>query len=328
MSAVPDADWSDEELRALFDRVSNAGRWGADDELGTLNFITPQRRRAAAGLVQLGLVVSLSHPLLARATSTHPQQVEHRMHYWNAPGNRMGAPPSAGDSLALDVHQHGVTHVDCVSHIGSHVGLVYNHRRFDQVAAPDGLTHGSVYAQHDGIVTRGVLLDVAAALGVDWLEPGHRIGAGDLDTAERHGRVRVGTGDVLVVRSGAQAREAVQGPSPLRSGLGPDAIEWLYDREVAAYAGDAPEHLTPAGARILGLLPPEPEHGTERPNGFPLPLHQIAIPAMGLVLVDYCEVEELARTCRSLPRYEFLFTAAPLALPGGTGSPVNPLAVF
>lgn len=319
----------DEELDRLFERVSNAGRWGADDELGTLNFITPEKRLAAAALVQTGEAVSLAHPLTARPTSTRPQQVEHRMLYWNDPDNPLRAPASAGDYLGLEIHQHGVTHLDCVSHIGSRSGLVYNDRRFGDVAAPEGLTHGSIYAQRNGIVSRGVLLDVAAALGVDWLEPEHRITADQLTAAERHGDVRVGRGDVLVLRAGVEAREAEHGPSPLGPGPGPDAIAWLHEKEIAVYAGDAPEHLTEAGATILGLLPADAEQPkTGARTAFPLLLHQIGIPAMGLVLLDYCAVEGLARACRRLSRHEFLFVAAPLAVPGGTGSPVNPVAIF
>ncbi|MGI8682888.1 MAG: cyclase family protein [Mycobacteriales bacterium] len=322
-------DWTDEELDGLFMRVSNVGRWGADDELGTLNFITPHKRRSAAALVQDGKVVSMAHPLRIRATAARPQQVDHRMLYWNVPDNPLRGPPSAGDYLGLEIHQHGLTHLDSVSHIGSRHGRAYNDRAFDDVATEEGLRHGSVFAQRDGIVSRGVLLDVAAALGVDWLESDHLITAGQLEVAERHGRVHVGRGDVLVVRVGAEARADACGPSPLGSGPGPDAVAWLHEREVAVYAGDAPEHLAEAGARILGLLPADSHHdAASSTTGFPLLLHQIGIPAMGLVLLDYCRVEELAGVCAETGRYEFLFTAAPLALPGGTGSPVNPLAIF
>lgn len=331
MTPQPRGGSSDEQLNELFELVSNEGRWGPDDELGTLNFITPDKRRAAAALVQAGETVSLAHPLLAQPTQTRPQQVDHRMLYWNAPDNPMGAPASAGDYLGLEIHQHGVTHLDCVSHIGSRDGRVYNGRPFDQVATKDGLSHGSVHAQRNGIVSRGVLLDVAGALGLDWLQPQHQISVSDLLAAERHGDVRVQSGDVIVVRAGVEAREAIHGPSPLVPGPAPNAIRWLHEREVAVYAGDAPEHVTEAGARILGLLPEQqPGSADSHPptSGFPLPLHQIGIPAMGLVLLDYCRVEELADRCRQFGRYEFLFVAAPLVIPGGTGSPVNPIAVF
>ncbi len=313
--------WSDDELIALFDRVNNASRWGPDDELGTLNYITCAKRQEAATLVRTGRSLSLARPL-SRGT-----QLEHRPFYDNVPGNPLQTPPSAGEYLGLDVHQPGLTHLDCVSHIGSHDGRVYNGRTFEAVTLPDGVSHGSVYAQRDGIVSRGVLLDVAAALGVEWLEPSHPISASDVEAAERLG-VRVRSGDVVVVRAGVEARAAALGPEPLSPGPAPDLILWLHEREVAVYAGDAPERLTPTGARILGLLPPGDDPESPASTRFPLVLHQIGIPAMGLVLLDHCRVEELAAVCRGLGRYEFLFVAAPLALPGGTGSPVNPLAIF
>lgn len=325
-SGTAQREWDDDQLVELFDRVDNAGRWGADDELGTLNYITPRKRLEAAALVRTGRVLSLAHPLLARATEARPQQIEHRMLYGNVPDGSLG---SASEHLALDVHQHGITHIDCVSHVASYDGRVYNGRSFNEVATDTGLSFGSVYAQHEGVVSRGVLLDVAAAAGVEWLDPSHEITAADLDAAERHAGVEVSSGDVVVVRAGVGAREASVGPSPLGPGPGGDAAVWFHEREIAVYTGDAPEHLTSAGARMLGLLDEAPTGAGEAvPSRFPLAFHQTCIPAMGLVLLDYCDVEELARTCRELGRYEFLFVAAPLAIPGGTGSPVNPLAIF
>ncbi len=131
----------------------------------------------------------------------------------------------------------------------------------------------------------------------------------------------------MVLRTGAEARESSLGLSVLGSGPGPECIEWMHDREVAVYTGDAPERITLEGARILGRTETSAEEGGPS-SRFPLPLHQIGIPAMGLVLLDHCCVEQLASKCRGLGRYEFLFVAAPLPLEGGTGSPVNPLAVF
>jgi kynurenine formamidase len=312
--------WNDDELIALFDRIDNTGRWGDDDELGTLNYVTPEKRRQAASLVQDGRTLSLARPLV------RGDALEHRLTYHHAPDNPLHAPPSAGEFLGLAVHQHGLTHLDCVSHVGSHEGRVYNGRDFDEIATDAGLAHGSVYVQREGIVSRGVLLDVAAARGTEWLEPGDAISVEDVAAAEELGGVRVTRGDVVVMRAGVEARAAVHGPSPLGPGPGPDLTLWLHEREVAVYAGDAPEHLTEAGARILGLLPPR--EGGPVTTRFPLPFHQLAIPAMGLVLLDYCRVEDLARACKESGRYEFLFVAAPLALPGGTGSPVNPIAIF
>ncbi len=321
-----DALASDDDLIRLFQRVDNAGRWGPNDELGTLNFITPEKRRQASLLVREGRVLSLALPI--SGSDGTGQRFEHRM---------VGVVGAADDEVAFSVHQENFTHLDCVSHIASYDGFAYNRRRYDHAVTTEGVRLGSVQAQAGGIFTRAVLLDLPAALGISALAPQMEFTPSHLGSAEAYAGVSVGSGDAVVVRTGAQTAGY---PSVLRPGPGARCIEWLHEREVALYTGDSPERLTPLGAHVLGL-PGEAglaatgsdahSHASEG-NGagtrFPLPFHQIAIPAMGLSLLDFCAVEELARTCASLRRYEFLFVALPLPIEGGTGSPVNPLAVF
>ena len=324
MNRAGDAGWDDDRFIDLYTSVDNVGRWGLDDEIGTLNYITPDKRREGAGLVTTGLTVSLALPLGGEPSAA--LEIEHRMLY--GPGGETDETPrSAGDYLGLEIHQRGLTHLDCLSHMAGYDGQAYNGRRFNEVVTDRGPTHGSIQALREGVFTRGVLLDVAAAQGVGWLEPSHEISVSDLEVAERFGGARVTSGDAMVLRTGAEARESSLGLSVLGSGPGPECIEWMHDREVAVYTGDAPERITLEGARILGRTETSAEEGGPS-SRFPLPLHQIGIPAMGLVLLDHCCVEQLASTCRGLGRYEFLFVAAPLPLEGGTGSPVNPLAVF
>ncbi|MGI9015784.1 MAG: cyclase family protein [Euzebya sp.] len=318
----------DEHALAVAEEISNTGRWGPDDELGTLNYITPAKRVQAAGLVRHGIVVSLAHPLMAGGAPGEEGHIQRRMMYNRTTEPTTGTPPAAADHFAMETHQQGVTHLDCVSHIGGWDGSAYNGRCFEGIAGEEGLGFGSVYAQRDGIVSRGVLLDVAAARGVDWLDSGHEITSADLDAAAQHAGLQVSSGDVVVVRAGTDAREAAQGPDPLVAGPGPDAARWMHRHEVAVYTGDAPEHITTAAALILGRLPDDAPARDIEPGAFPLPFHQLVIPSMGLVLLDHARVEELAQTCRELSCHEFLFVAAPLVMPGGSGSPVNPLAVF
>jgi len=313
--------WTDGELIALYARVNNAGRWGPDDELGTLNHITAEKRRAAASLVHLGRTISLALPLAAGTGGRLGAFIEHTMEYGRSP-----LATSAGDRIALEVHQPAATHLDCVSHLAGYDGRVYNDRRFDDVAAGSGLTHGSIFAQRAGIFTRGVLLDLPATQGIAFLAPAHQITAAELEAAERHAKVRVSTGDALILRAGTALLDA-GGRSGLRPGPGPDAVEWMHQREIAMYGGDAADHIGQIAAGIFGRERP-PGEPADPPTLVPLPVHQIGIPAMGLVLLDQCAVEELAGVCAELGRYEFLFVAAPLPIPGGTGSPVNPLAVF
>ncbi|MBA2701191.1 MAG: cyclase family protein [Candidatus Limnocylindrales bacterium] len=321
---------TDGDLLALAARISNAGRWGPDDELGTLNHISPGKRVEAASLVRTGLTVSLARPLIADASPTARVELDRRLMANPRPDERTGLPPFAAEYIGLETHQQGVTHLDAVGHVGSADGRAYGGRPFGDSLDPDGLRSGSVFAQRTGIFTRGVLLDLPAALGIEWLDATHEITPDDLEAAERSAGLRVGRGDAIVVRAGIEARELASGPSALAPGPGADAAGWMHEREIALYSGDAPEHITAAGARILGRAgsgddgDPSPAATTR----FPLVFHQLALASMGLVLLDHARVEPLALVCRDLGRYEFLFVAAPLALPGGTGSPVNPLAIF
>jgi kynurenine formamidase len=321
--------WTDEELAALARRLDNSGRWGVDDELGTLNYITPQKRVAAAALVRSGTTVSLARPLVADASPAARVELDHRVVHIDEPDEQLGTPPFVGDYVGLESHQPGVTHLDAIGHIGGLDGRIYGGRPISEAVGDDGLRVTSIFAQRGGIVARAVLLDVPAARGVQWLEPDDEVSASDLDAAAQHAGVDISSGDAVVLRVGVDARAAEHGPSALSPGPGPEAAAWLHEHEVAVLASDSPEHITPLGARILGRQPGgRPDGDDHEGTRFPLPFHQLALPLMGLVLLDHVAVEELASVCRELRRHEFMLVAAPLALPKGTGSPVNPLAIF
>ncbi len=296
----------DAELLAIFKRCSNWGRWGVDDELGTLNYITPAKRLEAAALVRNGRVVSLAKEMSKHETPANPRPIVHVMAY-------EGHDPRACiDFIGMVPHGLSLTHLDAIGHCFWQ-GRLYNGRdAADTVRKGSGLAFASVLAQADGIVTRGLLLDVAGARGSLWLEAGDYVTADDLDAAERLAAVRVGTGDAVVVHVGLEAREAVEGPEDfaLRAGLDASAVEWLHDREVAVYTGDCIERM-PYPSDVL-----------------PVPLHQIGLVSMGLILLDSPRLAPLIAASRELGRPEFMLTVAPLPIPGGTGSPVNPLAVF
>jgi kynurenine formamidase len=297
---------TEEEIVALFERCSNTGRWGADDELGTLNHITDDKRRAAAALVRHGRTVSVGRDMPTVASRLSADPVRHRMLYDQDP------PVSALDSIEFATHGFALTHLDAITHIFWQ-GNAYNGRKAADLLSPKGLGSGSVYAQRDGIVTRGVLLDVAGARGVDYLAPTDTVTAADLTAAEEFGGVRVETGDCVFVHVGLERRERAQGgvedPGE-RAGLDAECLPWLHEREVAVYSGDCIERV------------PYPSREV------PLPLHQIGLVAMGLVLLDCPRLEELVATCAELGTRQFLLTVAPLRLPGATGSPVNPLCLF
>ncbi len=294
------------ELDVLFDELNNAGRWGPDDELGTLNYITPATRLAAASLVRTGRVLSIARDLDTHQSPNNPQPVRHTMCY------QAHYPIGAVDALTLDMHGFSLTHLDAVAHVYRGED-VYNGRKAGVVATPGGLACCDILAQKEGIFTRGVLLDVAGARGVPWMNPDQGVTAADLDAAERRQGVRVGSGDAIFVYTGLQKREASEGPENLgqRVGIMPDAIRWIHQREISVYSGDCVDAFpNPYGARYV------------------IYFHAIALAAMGLILLDIPALEPLVETCGELGRSDFLLTMAPLRIKGGTGSPVNPIAVF
>jgi kynurenine formamidase len=298
------ADLSDAELEAMFKRCSNTGKWGPNDEKGTLNYITPAKRVAAAALVKTGDVVSVGRDLSTRQTKTDARPMTHILLYSDG--------PSAGDYYTFAPHGMRMTHMDSLAHFSWH-DQFYNGRKRSQTLSPGRAAWGSIFAQKDGIFTRGVLLNVAAARGVDWLSPDEGVHASDLEAAEKRQRVRVESGDCIFVYTGLQKRESVEGPENLgqRVGIMPDAIRWMHQREISVYSGDCVDAFpNPYGVRYC------------------IYFHAIALAAMGLILLDIPALEPLVELCNEAGRSDFLVTMAPLRIKGGTGSPVNPIAVF
>ena len=292
-----------QELAALFATCSNAGRWGPDDELGTLNLITPATRRRAARLVTEGLSVSMASDLSVQHSPSTDSLTSHTA--FSDPA----APIAVADAVTLQVHGWS-THLDALGHIYTD-DVGYNGRRRTEVFTGDGLSANAITALKDGVFTRGVLLDVAASRGLPYLPADHVITRGELEDAEHAAGVTVEAGDALFVHTGLTARLATEPDAPdHRAGLGIDAVLWLRERDVALFGGDCVE-----------LLPgPDPD--------LPLPLHQLGIGAMGLTLLDWPHLDRLLAMCAQLQRRQFLLTVAPLPIVGGTGSPVNPIATF
>jgi kynurenine formamidase len=296
-------DLTDAELEAMFERCSNAGRWGADDELGTLNFITSAKRVAAAALVRSGEIVSVGRDLSEEQSKVDPNPIRHTV--------TLGTGPAIGDELAMAPHGMTITHLDALCHFSLDDRLYNGRRRADTVTA-EGARWGSIYALRNGLFTRGVLLDVAAARGVPWYQPDEYVTTADFAAAEARQGIRVGSGDAVFVRTGMQRMEREQGLQDIypRAGLHAECVEWLHRREASVYGGDCIEKLPYPSERFTSAL------------------HMIALVAMGLPILDWPALEELAATCGRLERFDFLLTTAPLRLPGGTSSPVNPLCVF
>jgi len=298
-------DLTDGELEAMFRRCSNTGKWGPNDELGTLNFITPAKRIAAAQLVKTGEVVSVGRDLTTRQSKTNGQPVVHVMMFSDANS------PSCGDYFTIAPHGMVVTHMDALCHF-SWKDQFYNGRKRSETLTASGAKWGSIYAQRQGIFTRGVLLDVAAARRVSWYKPDEYVTVADFEVAEKRQRVRVESGDAIFVRTGMERMEAELGEQDIypRAGLHAECVEWMHNRQVSVYGGDCIEKL------------PYPS------ESFTSAVHMIVLASMGLPILDWPSLTELARTCERLGRWDYLLTTAPLRLPGGTASPINPLCLF
>jgi kynurenine formamidase len=302
---VPDL-MPEEEVHALFEQLSNQGRWGDDDELGTLNYLTPELTAQACASVRSGRVVSIGHDVGLVASRKNLRPAEHRMLYLSAD------PFACVDQITIAPHGYHETHLDAITHTYYRKKHVYNGRTVEETVFADGLDFGSVYASRNGIVGRGVLLDVARARGVDWLGPEEYVTVEDLEAAEAAVEGGVRSGDILFVRIGLGAREAVEGPEDPkhRAGLTADCLPWLHEKQIAVYSGDCFEREPMPYADVA------------------MPVHMIGSAAMGLVLLDHAAMEPLASACIEEERWHFLATVSPLRIPRGTGSPVNPLCIF
>jgi kynurenine formamidase len=298
-------DLTDAELEAMFHRCSNAGRWGRDDELGTLNYITPAKRVAAAALVKTGEVVSVGRDLTTKQSKSNAQPVSHIMMFSDA------ASPSCGDYFTIAPHGMVVTHMDALCHF-SWNDQFYNGRKRSQSLTASGSKWGSIYAQRHGLFTRGVLIDVAAARGVSWYKPDEYVTVADFEAAEKRQNVRVESGDAVFVRTGMERMEAELGEQDIypRAGLHAECVEWMHTRQASVYGGDCIEKLPYPSERFTSAM------------------HMIVLASMGLPILDWPSLTELAATCERLRRWDYLLTAAPLRLPGGTASPINPLCLF
>jgi len=306
------------EVVRWVEALSNWGRWGPEDERGCLNLIDEQKRLQAASLIADGTVVSCARPISTDITPETRYQVQ-RFMVDSGEGREPGAtdPPDArrgaAEYVGMVFHGASITHLDALAHF-SWNGLMYNGRPASLVTSRSGAAVHSVEGAAAGIVSRGVLLDVPLSRGVDWVQPGSPVTAGDLDAAERLAGTTVGRGDIVLIRTANYRRILEQGPTPLTSplpGLRADCMPWLRERDASLLVSDSTNDARPSPYRSM-----------------PSPIHVLALVAMGLWLVDNANLEALARICRQRGRYEFCATVAPLLLRAMTGSPVNPIAVF
>ena len=302
---------TEEEVLGYMTSLSNWGRWGQDDELGTLNLITPEKRAQAGRLVKEGISVTCSRlivPEIAPDVVSIPP-----LHYMINTGESApsSGPGGSSDFIGLSYHGYTITHLDSLCH-QFWDGKMYNGKSASLVNAQQKATAGHIDRAQDGVVTRGVLLDIARLKGKEWLEEGEAVFPDDLEAAEHAQGVRVEEGDALLVRLGwYKKREQTPTPAPGRPGLHAATLPWLHERGVSIILADASQDVDPSGYSKV-----------------PLPVHRVGIVAMGLWLIDAANCEEVVKVCQRLGRWEFMFVVAPLRFHNATGSPINPLAIF
>jgi kynurenine formamidase len=287
--------------------LSNWGRWGKQDQIGTVHLITDAKRKQAAALVTEGYSVSLARTAETDKAADNRSPFSHRM-------LSTGAQPSGQfvlDEYSVAYHGYAHTHMDALCHMAWH-GKMYN--GFPQTDVTErGAQELAVTGYKNGIFTRGILIDIPRLKNVPYLEPSTAIYPEDLDRWEKKTGVRVGSGDVVFIRTGRWARRAAKGPwDPAHiAGLYASCAKWLKQRDIAMFGSDGATDVMPSG--VPGVVQP---------------MHQLLLVAMGTPIFDNCDLEAVASAAAQRNRWVFLLTAAPIPVPGGTGSPLNPIATF
>ena len=296
-----------EEVNGWFETLSNWGRWGDTDQMGTVNHITTETRIAAAGLVETGVSVSMAHEVLTEEAADNGNPYDHRM---TSVGSSPG--PWSGDFLGVSYHGYAHSHLDALCH-RFQFGTMYNGYSEDEVTE-EGCAQLAITSFSNGIFGRGIIMDFPRLRGVEWLENGTAITTEWLDEWEEEYGITIGKGDVVLIRTGRWSRRESVGPWDLSqdsAGLHASAVAWFKERDIAIIGSDSALDVRPSGV----------------PN-FPQPVHALVLVALGMPILDNLDLKRVAEEAYLHERVEFLFTTAPLRVGGGTGSPLNPIATF
>ena len=296
---------TEDQVLGYFDSLSNWGRWGEDDQLGTLNFLTTEKTRQAVSLVREGTVISCARTIGFDPVPDAPAPPVHYMvesgEGW-ASGEKLTSRPTqaATDFFGMVFHGQTITHVDSLAHFFWR-GRMYNDRPAHLVSTRLGATVESVEVAKDGIVTRGVLVDAPMVRGVDWLERGEGVMPQDILAAEERCGFRIEEGDVLLVRTGQLHRRNVEGPVDIgvegATACQAACLPLFHERGIAMLGSDTWNDFTPS----------------QYPS-VPQPIHQVGIVAMEMWILDNPDLEGLAAACRERGRWEFMLWISPLRL--------------
>lgn len=294
-----------QDITKWMKELSNWGRWGKDDQRGTLNLITPAKRKQALLLARDGTAVSLAHTVDKAQAPDSPRPLGQAM--------TLDTGGHAMDLYTIWYHGSVITHIDSLCHY-SFENQLYNGFDRSKIADGPGCPNNGVEHQKDGIMTRGILVDLPLLKKVPYLEEGTPVTPADLDAWERFANVKIGSGDAVFLRTGRWVQRTQKGAwNVARSAAGWHAsvMPWFKQRDISLLGNDAVNDVQPSGVEGNGR-----------------PIHQLAIVAMGLPLIDVMDLEAVAQTAARLKRWEFLLTAAPVPVLGGTGFPLNPIATF
>lgn len=305
LRAEPQGPLTMTQVDAWMSELSNWGRWGRADERGTLNLITPAVRKQALKLATDGVPVSLAHSIEKDAAPDNPRPLGQAM--------TLDAAGHAMDLYSIWYHGSLITHIDSLCHY-SFEGKIYNGFDRSNIKEGVGCPQNDIEKQKTGIMTRGVLVDIPLMRKLPYLEPGTPVTVADLEAWEKFSGVTIRSGDAVFLRTGRWARRAEKGAwnvAANAAGFHASVLPWLKKRDVALLGNDAVTDVQPSGVQ-----------------GSPRPIHQVAIVAMGLPLVDVMDLEAVAKEAAARKRWTFLLTAAAVPVIGGTGFPLNPVATF
>jgi len=294
------------QFEALLARVDNSSRWGPQDQLGTLNLITANVRRAAASEVRDGTSISLAREV---TPASKGELIPTTIDFMHLPDSVLGPSDNsvwwAGEKIGMFYHGWTITHIDALSHL-SYLGRSYNRRTVSRHEGPPD--HGRIDTMRDGLVSRGVLVDLPRLRAKQKAATDDPLSVEDLIAWEKQTGIRIRSGDIVVVRSG---RWAAEKPRDRSLGVHPTVAEWLHKRGVAAVGDEGGTDM--ASTAVAGINSP---------------FHVLAIVGMGMPLIENLDLERLAREAATRLRWTFLFVAAPLRVQAATGSAINPLAIF
>lgn len=286
-----------EQFDVWMTELSNWGRWGEDDELGAVNLITPEKRVAASRLVETGRTVSMSRAMELQALVDHPSgddSADREPVLEGSVRSVFGIDEGLGffwERYEIEYHGGNVSHLDALCHV-SYKGKVYNGRDFLDVASKEnGCSAMGIVNLKDGLVTRGVLLDM----------PGKSVKRQDIEAWEQETGITISSGDALFLRTGRDIGQ--------QGGYHPSLIPFFKERDIALLGSDVPQE----GGQIEGAM---------------IPIHFFALVSLGVHLFDNLGLEDLAEAAREQNRWEFMFMASPHVVPNGAGSAINPTALF